>query len=98
MKYFLIKDKTNFSDEFDLEGYALEKDVTKSQVKKNLIDRLKREHGDFPMELYFGSNESIIYQNKEHLLEDIEIKEISKSEYDTIYKVLGQSFGLSAIF
>lgn len=98
MKYFIVIEDGSWADEFDLSGYQLVQAETEDAALQVCADGYDIDDPDeYPIELYFGTNESQTYSNKNELMQDIEIKEITEQEYNVISKVLGDSFGVTAI-
>lgn len=98
MKYYIVKENSNYADEFDIEGFKLCQATSIDQVKQDILEQYADEDGiDYPLELYFGSNESQSYNSEEELFNDLIIQEISEIEYNSIIKILGKSYGTRAI-
>lgn len=94
MKYFLVKFNDNYADEFDLEGFWLEKAESKEEVIILISNGFESERGNkYPVECYFGTNEYLQYNNIEDYLSVLNISEITKEEYDVLQKLFGGSFG-----
>jgi hypothetical protein len=95
MKKYLVKESSDWADEFDIEGFKIIEAESEEKVEEKLIDGRK-----FPCELYFGTNEAQEYETKEELLNDVEIVEISEEEVKVFEKFFGNlrnAFGTTAI-
>lgn len=113
MNYFLIKEDDNYADEFDIEGFKIEKSkLSIEDYKKNLLLEVLMERGDydeddneipgkFPLEFYFGTNEAIEIRDEKDFWRVVSVEPISKAEYDTLKKLFPTSvdyaFGTTAI-
>lgn len=96
MRYWLVTENGNYADEFDLEAMKL----VQAESKEDALEEVFEDHledDEWPKELYFGTNEAMEYENKEDLYDSVEIQEITYSEYSTIKRLLGTSFGTGAI-
>lgn len=100
MKYFLVKENSNYADEFDIKGFKIFKaeseEILREEIKNKVLD------GDeFPLEKYFGTNEAIEINNEEELWQNISIEPISKDDYILLLMLFPSvdkySFGLTAI-
>lgn len=80
MKYYLVKEKANWADEFDIQGFKLFKSESIINLENQIIDSVTVDE-IFPTELYFGTNEWQEYESREDLLRDLEIIEISETQY-----------------
>jgi len=92
-KYYLVEQETNYADEFDLEGFWIQEAESEEKLKKELVQNLIGERGDFPMEIYFGSNEAVEFENENDYISTLKISEITKEEYDVVVKLFGGAFG-----
>lgn len=90
MKKFLITQSACWADEFDTEGFC----IREANSKKEVIDSLVHPETEFPVERYFGTNESHEFQDKKEFLETLEVKEITDDEYKTLKKLFGKEFGI----
>ncbi len=83
----LVKCSKDYADEFDCEFFSI---MTEKQWEKFVksLDNIS-----YPAECSFGTNEELIFDSKEEVLKDLEIKTISKEEAAVIKKLLGDSFG-----
>ena len=50
-----------------------------------------------PKEFYFGTNEAISYESFKEFKDCFEVKEITKEEYETIKKFVGETYGVFPI-
>ena len=86
MKYYLYKFSDNWADEMDVKGFAVltetQKDIAVSKIKRNF-----KKGGT----ICFGSNEDNEYDSLQDVMDCIEIKQISQSEYNTIIKLFGST-------
>jgi hypothetical protein len=79
-EYVLLVSSGDWGDEFDLEGFAIFEKETWELIKEGISDK--------PFEAYFGSNESVTFENKQDYLSHIVEKEISFSEILSICDLL----------
>lgn len=86
MKY-LLKEKSDYNDEFNIEGFRIIEAESISEVKE-LITRDK----EFPYRVFFGTNEWINYETDKDILDSIEIIEITEEEFGTFKKLFGSEF------
>lgn len=88
MRYYLYKFSDNWADEMDIEGFAVmtedEKDAALVKIKRQF-----KRGGT----ICFGSNEENEYDNLNDVLACISWNEISQSEYNTLRKLFGNTFG-----
>ena len=84
MKYFIVFFSADYADEFDIQGFRVEK----AESKKSILDSLVHPKTKFPYERYFGTNEAIEYNDKKDFLSNFDIKEIKEEEYKVISKVI----------
>jgi len=76
MKYYFVKYKGCWADEFMVEGADV---MTEGTYKNLLLDLLLI---NYPAELSFGTNEWMDYSSAEEIMSDLKLTEISKEEYD----------------
>lgn len=96
MNYYIIKTNANYADEFDIEGFTLKQsELDLKDFKNEYYKNIEEEYGGYPIESYFGTNESIEIDNRKTLEEFVQIKKITEEEYNSINKVLGSYFGMN---
>jgi hypothetical protein len=88
MKYYLYEFSDNWADEMDVQGFAPLTHIEKEIVEEN-INRKFRDGGS----ISFGTNEDNDYDDLEDVIACVSFTEISKSEYLTIKKLFGESYG-----
>lgn len=73
--YFLVKFEDNYADEFDVYGFRImnEKQLTKFT---NVVRDLK----NFPLEIYFGTNEALIFESQKDVMSGFKMLPITKDE------------------
>jgi len=101
-KMLLVKYDCNYADEFDIAGFIV---MTQSEWLKHITgverhfqqwdnehapDRWGNRQG---IEVYFGTNEQIIYEGFESYRRSFEVTELSDSDYETLKKLFGKSYG-----
>ena len=100
MATFLIKEDSSWADEFGLQGFKLVKANNKEEAIEKVIERHLMDE-DFPMELYFGTNECQEYANKEDLINDLSIQEITEDDVKVLLRLFPDcddfAFGTTAI-
>ena len=90
MKYYLLKIKDIFADEFDLHGYLV---LTESEYN-NYLEQVEQFKKGFKYNYYyFGTNEFLRYESAKDVLSDITIREITKDQYDGIESAGLKNFG-----
>ncbi len=101
-KMVLVKYDCNYADEFDLEGFVVMsqlewlKHIT--SVEKHFQkwdsehepDRWGNREG---IEVYFGTNEQIIYEGFESYRRSFEVTELSDTDYKTLERLFGKTYG-----
>lgn len=80
--------KKNFYD-YELKKYV---NVTYEMYVTNHT-KYDKEWIDNTYELYFGTNEQLMFNSAEDYWSCVEVQKISKIEYDTVAKLLGTSYG-----
>lgn len=71
----------NYADEFDISGFRV---FTDPEYMAWMNDLQKKQ---FPIECYFGTNESIEYKNLEAYKNRLTLESISKDEYNILKKL-----------
>lgn len=101
MKTFLVKEDSDWADEFGLQGFKLITAGNKEEAIEKIIKNCTGEDEEFPIELYFGTNEFQEYANKEDLLYDLSIQEITEDDANVLLRLFPNcgniSFGTTAI-
>ena len=82
----LVKFQKDYADEFDVFGYRV---MTNTELKEYLD---KAEKANYPVEIGFGSNETLDFHDFNDLVDSLEITDIS-DVYLVIKNVMGTSFG-----
>lgn len=86
MKFILIKAENNYSDEFDVQGFALYRGEAADRAL-NLISKLNQV--PHTSEVNFGTNESV------RTIDTVfEISEIKQDDYYRIISHLGEDYGI----
>jgi hypothetical protein len=88
----LVKANVNYADEFDMEEFT----TMSVGSYKELVDGL--EGYEEEIEWYFGSNESLSFDNGEDLLSCFTVEKISDEQSDMLDELFGGSFGESGVF
>ena len=80
--YFLVKFEDNYADEFDVYGFRImnEKELMKFT---NDIRKLKK----FPLEIYFGTNEALIFESQKDCMAGFKMLPITKDEMSSLKKL-----------
>lgn len=78
--FLLVNYKANYADEFDVYGFRVFDTIEWEQWKSNLEDGC---------EYCFGTNESIYYHDKQSILNDFKIIQLSVEEVKILYKLFG---------
>lgn len=90
-KYYLMKFKSDYCDEFEVQGFSL---ITLEHYKmyKFVVDN-QDEHTD-SFDIGFGSNQEIYFENLSEFLDHITVFEISTNDYRSINAYFGSDYGL----
>lgn len=97
-QFILVKESGSWADEFDLSGYFIFEDENIDKVKKNIIDSVKANCGNFPNELYFGTNEAQYFESEESLLSNLEFSIIDEKDANVLIRILGRNYGVTSVF
>lgn len=90
--YLLVKFCHDWADEFDVYGFSIHTKEEWEAHKK----RVKSIPNLFPQDMYFGTNEYIKFKTVEDYTENYcKIIEITKDEYDVLFKFFGKDYGHS---
>lgn len=92
MKYYLVKSRKDWADEFDC--YGLEVYV---EDEYNRYINFLEENKDMEVSLYFGTNEGWDDVTWEDIKEDITIEEITEEEYEMLKKLRLTCYGNIAL-
>ncbi len=84
-----IKFDSNYADEFDVEGFMIVANDVWERYVNSLTDEDFGEHNEF----YFGTNESLSFDDKAYYLSSFETKEVSDDELVVIKKFFGLKSG-----
>lgn len=79
----------NYADEFDVDGFM----VIADEAWKRYVDSLTDEDFGNRNDFYFGSNESLSFEDKANYLSCFETKEVSDDELVVIKKFFGLKSG-----
>lgn len=85
-KIYLIQENGCWADEFDLEGFKIVEAPSEEEAFEEVISE-RIGNRKFPIEIYFGTNESQEYETKEELLNDLSIQEITKEDYEVLTRI-----------
>ena len=114
-KRFLVKFESNYADEFDIEGFMVMSEADWEEHKKlaarkfeNFAKLPKDQYGRTitsygervnGIEIFFGTNEQMIYETLDCYLRSFSLTEISDAEYATLDKFFkGVRFGMLPMF
>lgn len=91
-KHLLITYHGDWADEMDVHGFFLT-----TQTRWNNYVEGVREHFENNSEhsYYVGTNEEIIYESAEMVLNDYDVKEISSEDAEVIKKYFGKGYGFT---
>lgn len=91
MSKLLVIMRADYADEFDVEGFSILSEEQFNQMIKGAKKEIK-ENGF--LDVCFGTNESLIWENADDFKRDFKVKEITDQEEATIVKLFdGSSFG-----
>lgn len=89
---FLLKFEKDWADEFDVYGLRILSDIEWRDFQE-AIKRIK-----YPIELYFGTNEALIFESEKVVLQSLAISELGYEEEITFIKYLcGRGFGWTPV-
>lgn len=83
-KLLLVKSNFDYSDEFDVKGFAL---YTEEAWNNYLIAAQKFFDENDYIEQYFGTNEMIVVEDFDDMLRGYEVVEITNAEWETLNKL-----------
>jgi hypothetical protein len=88
--YILIKFNCDYADEFDVYGF----EISTRKKHNEYVDKLAGYPKMINAELYFGTNEVLEFDTVSDYMHCIDIKDITKEEYDSIERLFGRYFGI----
>jgi len=91
-KDYLLTFSGNYADEFDISEF----NTMKGNDVISIIEVLKAY--EIEIEIYFGTNEELCFEDGNDLLSQISIKEISETEADVLIRLFGGEFGEANVF
>lgn len=91
-KIYLVKAKTCYADEFDISAHCI---MTQSEYIQMLQDTTCVFVDNDFVELSFGSNEYVVFENFKQWKDCISFNEITKEESEAITKFFRKSNGLA---
>ena len=77
----------DWADEMQIEGFVL-LDENEANEERAALEEL-----EFPLTVYFGTNEENEYESMEQLAEAYKLEPITGEEYEVMFKLFGPSFG-----
>jgi hypothetical protein len=101
-KMLLIKFDCNYADEFDTEGFIV---MSQSEWLQHIVgvekmfERWNKDHepdrwgNREGIEVYFGTNEQIIYETFESYRSSFSTTELSDTDHETLKRLFGKSYG-----
>lgn len=90
MKY-LIKFKCNYADEFDTSGFITESSLEDFNKSMTFVQKYFELYPGVELEVYFGTNEQLTFEDFESYRECFTITEISDEEHETLLKLFTPS-------
>lgn len=90
----LVFTEANYADEFDIYGFEIIDRKRWETFLEKAEEFLSGEESS-SMELYFGTNESILFEDMRDVEDFFSIKEITEEEYAVIKKLFGEDYGHS---
>lgn len=104
-KYFLVSYKEDYADEFYVSGMRVFTEaeyntfVDNQRYAKELEEKGEFGTGEWDMiEIYFGTNEYLIFRTVDDIIKALNVREITEQEYNTLKSLELDSFGEPAIF
>ena len=104
-KYFLVTYEADYADEFEVKGMKIFTKAEYITFKNNQryarhLERIGEiETGDWEqIELYFGTNEWLSFDNVDEIIRALNVREITEQEYNTLKNLGLSSFGEDTIF
>lgn len=101
-KMLLIKFDSNYADEFDTEGFIVMSELdwlhhivgVEKQFERRDKDHQPDKWGNREgIEVYFGTNEQIIYETFESYRSSFTTSELSDADFRTLERLFGKSYG-----
>jgi len=105
----LVKFDSNYADEFDVEGFTIMSETEWEEHKAKVSAFFKKREQNFSfergrgrrpyddgVEVYFGTNEQIIYETLDCYLRSFKVQKISDEEIEVLKKFFGKEvkFGM----
>jgi len=87
----LLKCEADYADEFDVYGLVIIDSEEWENFKKQVHDI------DYPIEIYFGTNEAILFESSDSVLQSMTPYEITEDEAAVFEKFLKPSYSKSGI-
>ncbi len=88
----LIKFQKDWADEFDVYGFQVLSDKEWAELQE-AIDKIK-----YPLELYFGTNEQLIFESSDETLRELKATFLNLGEYLVFKKHFGTTYSDSIDF
>ena len=82
----LLKFEMDYADEFDVYGFRVVTDQEWDKFLK-VIECLS-----FPLEAYFGTNEQVVFENKEEILQAFKMEKISLDDEKVLTKLFAPPY------
>jgi len=83
MAKVLVTQYCNYADEFNLQGFAIFDSEEEWEERKQEILAI-----EYPYDCYFGTNESVCFENVEDVLSTLNVETITDEELDTLKRLL----------
>jgi len=83
---FLVKCQADYSDEFDVYGFKVMSDEQWIILQENI------KKCNYPMEVYFGTNEALIFESPNEIMRSLTAIEMTPEEVEVLKKGFGTSY------
>lgn len=90
-KYYLIKCNADYADEFDVDGFCIMNETDYRIFSENKKEF--QEKYDCPIEVYFGTNEFLVFGDAFDMFRSITEKEITDTQFQALTDLGLESFG-----
>ena len=105
-KYLLVRYSVDYADEFYVDGMKIfteDEYISFINNQRYAMDlerdgKLQRTGRWGDIEIYFGSNEYLLFDNVSEIIKVFEVQEITEQEFNTLKNLGLDSFGDRAIF
>ena len=91
--FVMVKWSLSGSDDYHHEGFVIGAAASLKDVQKSINEKVSEEFENGYAEIYYGDNSFTTLENESELLESLSVNEITESEFNTLKRLVGQSYG-----